>query len=254
MTTAVFDPSSIEDASYATIAVEGGATYDTLTDWKLIMTGMEVGDLVTRKYEVSVPGRDGTLDLSDALGGIYYDNRHIAMSFVCHNYTTEQFHALASTIRNAIKGKVCRITPSSDLGFFWRGRPDVEVVWPALEHTELTISLVAEPFKYNVVSSYDPWLWDSFSFVTGVVTDDTDITLDDETKTVVLPSDPARGKPTLWLNTGSARARLSTDQIWHVLKAGANVFPEIRMSADTAQTLLLNGTGSVGVEYRTGSL
>jgi len=183
-----------------------------------------------------------------------YDNRQITMRFVCQNYTTENFQLLAATIRNAIKGKTCRVSSSSDLGFFWRGRPDVEAAWPALEHTELTITMDAEPYKLNSVSSYDPWLWDSFSFVNGVVTDDSDISLDDETKTVVLPKDPARGKPTLWLNTGSAKARVSTDQTWHVLKSGANVFPEIRMSADTAQTLLLNGTGSVGVEYRVGSL
>lgn len=255
MSQATYDFSDYESASYALVTVESSmAEYNTLEDWNLALTKVTISDADARRYEVTVPGRDGILDLSDALGGVYYENRAIELRFVCLNYTTERFHLLASTIRNAIAGKTCRFTFSDDLAFFWRGRPQIDAEWPNVEHTELVISMSAEPYKYNVTSSYEPWIWDSFNFETGVITQTSDITLTGGTETVTLPIDPARSKPTLWLNTGSARARLSSDNTWHALSAGANVFPEIRMSADAESTLYLNGTGSVGIEYRVGSL
>ena len=255
MTRETYDFSDYPDASYVTITVEDtSAEYNTLEDWNLGLTLVTIGDPLARKFEVVVPGRDGTLDLSDALGGIYYENRQIEIRFTCLNYDTERFHLLSSTIRNAIDGKMCRFVFSDDLAFFWRGRPQVAAQWPNIEHTDIVITLNAEPYKYNVTSSYDPWEWDSFNFITGTVTQTSDVILNDSTETLTLPIDPARGKPTLWLNTGSARARLSGEQTWHTLKAGSNVFPEIRMSATAERTLVLNGTGSVGVEYRVGSL
>ena len=253
MTQATFDPSPY-DVDFATFAVEGGASYNTRDDWSLLRAHVEVGDPQLRKYEVEIPGRDGVLDLSEALGGIYYENRVISIRFICLNWVEERFHLLASVIRNAIEGRVCQISLSDDLGYYWRGRPQVEAEWRGNGASEVTITVIVEPFKYSSVSSYEPWLWDPFSFVNGVVTQQSDIALSGGTETVTLPRDPARGKPTLWLNSGSARAKLSTQSAWMTLKAGANLFPEIRMSDSVDVVLQLNGTGSVGIEYRVGSL
>lgn len=253
MTQATFDPSAY-DVAYAIFAVDGGESYNSKEDWSLLRAHFEVGDPQLRKYEVTIPGRDGVLDLSEALGGAYYGDREISIRFICINWIEERFHLLASTIRNEIEGRVCRISFSDDLGYFWRGRPQVEATWRGNGTSEITITVTVEPFKYALTSSYEPWVWDSFSFVTGVVTQQSDIALSGGTETVTLPRDPARGKPTLWLNSGSARAKLSTQSAWMTLKAGANLFPEIRMSDSADVVLQLNGTGSVGIEYRVGSL
>jgi len=221
--------------------------------WNLVLNGFEIADAVARKYEVTVPGRDGTLDLSNALGGVYYENRRIEMSFSCVNYIADMFHVLASDMRNALDGKIVRAEFSHDTTFFWRGRAQVDAKWCG-RWSKISVTVDAEPFKYNVTSSYDPWLWDTFNFYSGIITQASDIELTGETVSEVLPADPARGKPTLWLNTGNAQARLSTEKVWHTLKPGANMIPEIRLNPDGETTLLLNGTGSVGIEYRIGSL
>ena len=248
---------STTDVTTSTTTTVNGVETTTTTvvaeGWDLVLTGFTIEDAQARKYQVQVPGRDGVLDLSDALGGVYYENREIEMRFSCVNYVAERFHLLASTMRNAIDGRTVRVIFSDDQAYFWRGRPQVTAEWRGRFST-IVVSMSAEPFKYSTTSSYEPWLWDSFNFVTGVITQQSDIALTGSTVTLTLPIDHARGKPTLWLNTGSAQAKLSTDKNWHTLKGGANVFPEIRQSADSAVTLMLNGTGSVGVEYRVGSL
>lgn len=253
MTKANYRP--LDNAPHVLFEVEAtGAAYNSAEDWELVLNAAEIGDAKARKFEVIVPGRDGKLDLSDALGGVYYENREVKMRFTCVNYETERFHLLASTVRNAIGGKTVRVVFDSDRAYFWRGRASVDVEWGGLNYSTLTVSVDAEPYKYSAISSYEPWMWDPFNFVTGVITQASDVELAGAPVSVTLPTDQARGKPTLWLNTGSARARLAGEQTWHALKAGANVFPEIRMNPDAEVTLVLDGTGSVGVEYRVGSL
>lgn len=253
MTKETYTP--LDSAPYVLFEADSGiAIYNSAEDWDLVLRSFEIEDANARRFAVAIPGRDGVLDLSDALGGVYYENRKIVMNFVCVNFVSERFHLLASTMRNALDGKVMRLTFSGDLAYFYRGRVQVDAEWGGLNYSVITVTMDAEPHKYNVISSYDPWKWSPFNFVTGVITQASDVVLNGGTETVTLPPDPARGKPTLWLNTGNARARLSTEQTWHTLKAGANLFPEIRMSATEQTRLLLNGTGSVGIEYRVGSL
>ena len=243
------------NAPFVLFEEDGGtATYNSAEDWDLVLRSFDIEDANARRFAVTVPGRDGTLDLSDALGGVYYENRKIVLEFACVNYIPERFHLLAATMRNALDGHMVRLVFSDDQAFFWRGGAQVDAEWGGLNYSAITVTIDAEPHKYNAISSYEPWLWDTFNFVTGTVTQTADVVLNDSTETVTLPIDPARGKPTLWLNTGSARVRVSGEQTWHVLKAGANLFPEIRMSASSETLVVLNGTGSVGVEYRVGSL
>lgn len=253
MMQATFNPSTY-DVDYVTFTIEGGATYSSKDDWNLLRAHIELGDPQIRKFEVTVPGRDGTLDLTESLGGAYFSNRDVSIRFICLNWMEERFHLLASTIRNAVEGKTCRISFSDDSSYFWRGRPQVEAVWQGNGASEVTITASVEPYKYSISSSYDPWLWDTFSFVNGIIVQEADIVLNNQTVERVLPADRARGKPTIWLNRGSVKVKLSTMSTWLTLKSGANVFPEIRMDAQNAQTLQLKGTGTVGLDYRLGSL
>lgn len=253
MTQATFDPSGY-DIEYVTFATESGESYNSKTDWKLLRAKFEISDPQLRKYEVMVPGRDGMLDLSDALGGAYFGNRSVKVSFLCLNWLEERFHLLASTMRNAIDGKTCRIVLSSDSSYFWRGRPQVVAEWDGSGASSLTVEAEVEPFKYSISSSYDPWVWDTFSFVNGVIVQEADVTLNNQTKTVTLPADRAGGKPVLWLSNGSVQAKLSTQQEWKSLESGRNTFPEITMDKEESVVLQLKGTGTVGIDYRLGSL
>ena len=248
------------NSPYATITIEStGTEYDT-RDLGLLLSGVDISDPEARRHQISVPGRDGALDFTEALGGIYFENREIVLTLVGNAISSERFRLACSTLRNALDGRMCRLVLSDDLGYYWRGRPQVDVDPIGRHHLKATMTFDAYPYKLNTVSSYEAWKWDSFSFVDGVITQAADITLvNGETKTVTLPRDPARQKVTLWLNTGqsgSVRARTSREAAgaYHLLRAGANRFPEIRMAADAETTLYLTGTGSVGVEYRIGSL
>lgn len=234
-----------------------GEEYDT-REWGYFQAPiMEIPDAQARRYQVTVPGRDGALDLTDALGGTSYENRELSFRFVFENGNEERYHHEASRIRNLMDGRRFRATLSHDNQWYWTGRCHVEARRMGRVLTSLTVTMDAEPFKRSTTSSYEPWLWDPFSFVDGIIIHQEDVVLDNSTETVELPVDPAASKVTLWLNAGNSgavQAKMSTERTWHALKRGANTIPEIRMDRAASTYLQLRGTGTVGIEYRLGSL
>lgn len=253
----LLDPHTVGTATWVRFVDEATGESIDSRDLDVVVSAYSVSDTPARRYTVEVPGRDGALDLTEALGGVYFGNREVTIELNAAGITREQGRYIASHLRNTLDGKLVRCIASDDPAYFWLGRcqvdADKERMFPVLN---VTITIDAEPYKHGITSSYEPWLWDLFSFVDGVITQQSDVILDNETKSVTLPKDPARGKPILWLNSssGTVSARLSTDQTWHLLRSGKNTLPDIRMRAESEVVLQLRGTGSVGVEYRIGSL
>ena len=246
-------------SEYVTITVSATNAIHDLRDLGFLLADYKIPDPNARRHEVKVPGRDGTLDLTEALGGVYFENRNISLMLNGNAVSSEVFQRNCSTLRNALDGKVCKLTFSDDPQFYWLGRASVDAERLGRHHMSITVHVDAYPYKLMIDGSYDPWRWDPFSFVDGMVTHPEDVILSNQTKTVTLPADPARQKVTLWLNSGSSgsvrvRTNRESTGAYHLLRLGRNRFPEVRMAADAETTLYLTGTGSVGVDYRRGSL
>ena len=247
------------NSEFVTIIDNATGTTINLRGMDFLLASYNIPDPNAKKHEVQVPGRDGTLDLTEALGGVYFENRTIDIELNGNAVTSEQFQHRCSQLRNMLDGKVCKVIFSDDLAWYWLGRVSVDAERLGRHHMTIELHVDAYPYKLSLSGSYEPWLWDPFSFVDGEVTHPEDVVINNQTKTVTLPADPARQKVTLWLNTGSSgsvRVRTNREDpgAYHLLRLGRNRFPEVRMAADTETTLYLTGTGSVGVDYRHGSL
>lgn len=247
------------NSEHVTITVNATNTVYDLRDLGFLLSGYKIPDPQVRRHEVRVPGRDGTLDLTEALGGVYFENRTIELTLNGNAVTSERFQHNCSQLRNIFDGKVCKLTFSDDISYYWLGRVSVDAERMGRHHMTITLHVDAYPYKLAIDGSYEPWHWDPFSFVDGVITHPEDVILSNQTKTVTLPPDPARQKVTLWLNSGSSGSvRVRTDRedpgAYHLLRLGRNRFPEVRMESNAETVLYLTGTGSVGIDYRRGSL
>ena len=247
------------NSEHVTITINATGEVIDLRELSFLLADYKIPDPNAKKHEVQVPGRDGTLDLTEALGGVYFENRTIELVLNGNAITTEHFQRNCSVLRNKLDGKVCKVTFSDDLGYYWLGRMSVDAERLGRHHMSVTLHVDAYPYKLMIDGSYDPWRWDPFSFVDGVVTHPEDVVVSNQTKTVTLPTDPARQKVTLWLNTGSSgsvrvRTNREPTSTYHLLRLGRNRFPEVRMAADAETVLYITGTGSLGVDYRRGSL
>lgn len=127
--------------------------YDTAA-WGLTLTGWELSAPQYKASFVSVPGRDGDLDLSTALtdGEPRYSNRDLTAAFECSNGTHATRAALFGQIVNAIDGRRMQIILPDDDAHAVDGRLQVAVEYNDLAHGALTITANCGPWREAIQS------------------------------------------------------------------------------------------------------
>lgn len=150
--------------------VEGG--FHTARDWGLYWTDFDLtAPEVETKY-VTVPGRHGVLDLSEALtGSVVYHNRTLSASFAVP-CTMPNWHQRYSDIVSAIHGKNVSIVLDTDPDYYYHGRCTVSSIRETAVHSTFSITVDVAPYKYTCrMHTLSDWLWDPFDFVSGILPD-----------------------------------------------------------------------------------
>lgn len=151
--------------------IEAGKTVDDMFDIK------DIG-LRARAYKISspelqtnyieIPGRNGALDLTDALGTAAYKNRTVGFSAIWKG-NAKLWHIKNSQILNRFNGKNLRVVFGNDPEYYWTGRCAITHEIIGEGEYGVIFTLVADPFKYPLRGMNEPWLWDPFNFITGVI-------------------------------------------------------------------------------------
>ena len=75
-----------------------------------------------------------------------------------------------SNFLNDLHGKSVKVIFDNDPSYYYQGRATVESDYEkGNEIARFTLTINAEPYKYSNQSTTEPWLWDPFSFVDGVM-------------------------------------------------------------------------------------
>ena len=118
-----------------------------------------------------VPGADGSLDLSTAIAGrIIYERRVITLNFGC-GYPMDKWPEVFSEVLRNFHGREGKLIFDDDPMYYYAGRMTVSEYSRARTLGTFTISVNADPYKYELTASDEDWLWDSFSFEKGVIRD-----------------------------------------------------------------------------------
>lgn len=240
----------------ATITVEStNASYNTYDDWGLYITNTDcIGAPKQYTRYIEIPGRNGLLDLSEVISGRQvYTSREIKIILSGPRDKTS-WSAAMSIARNDINGKICRITFDDDMGYYWRGRVDIKDFSSILDLGTLTISVpTADPYKYSLQSSGEPWLWDPFNFETGIITYMGAITVNG-TETVSIPHGHMPTTPEFVVSNKVGVLTVSVGGTAYTLNTGSNKIPSISVGGDTDVALTFSGNAKVEIIYRSGSL
>lgn len=223
----------------------------TFKDWGLSLMSIDISEPETITHIVEIPGRRTALDLTEAVyGEPTYKNRTITMNFIHDRNKYPGWHGLDSLIRNYCHGKRMKIILDTDPGWYWIGRISVaskkEMVWL----TEYVITASVEPYKYAVLSTLDDWLWDTFSFRTGVIRHYKDLIIP-ESKVITVIGSPVPVTPRVKASKQmslvvSGKTFALVANTWVTL-TGIKVGREPTLFAFT-------DTGSVSIEIREESL
>lgn len=223
----------------------------TYTDYGLYVTNTNPVEPPEVKAEyIEVPGRNGQIDLTEALTGYtVYNNRQIVLELGGRK-RSQDWPGFMSNFLNDLHGKKVKVVFDNDPSYYYQGRATVESDYEkGNEIARFTLTINAEPYKYSNQSATEPWLWDPFSFVDGVIRYYNQIQVDGTAQIRVLGSE----MPVIPIFTASAAMQVQFNGQTYDLAAGNNKIYDIVLM-DQAYTLTFTGTGTVSINYKVGRL
>lgn len=234
---------------YGSVTIGNKNTFD---DFRLIPTQrLTVALPEVKTNYVDASGVDGPLDLTTALTGtVLYGSREGSWEFMAANrYGNPQL--LIHEINNYLHGKKYNAVLERDPGYYYTGRFSAELGRLDRGFLRVIIKYVLEPFKRDITSSLEDWLWDPFNFETGIIREYKNMAVPANDSLVV--TIPGSSRPTIPVFTCSADMTVTFNGSTYTLSAGTNRVLDIVIGEDEAE-LTFAGEGTVSVDYRGGWL
>lgn len=218
----------------------------TWRDWGLRMVACQIPMPEAQTMTVDVPGMDGVIDLTEALtGAVCYQNRELTFQFDHTEGNMARWHAMRGQIAAYCHGKRMKMILDNDRGYYYYGRVHVELTKGNAINSLVALTINAEPYRYEVATSSEPWLWDAFSFAAGIIRKYGKIAvLGSKSITVI-----GTGKVLVPVITCSAPMTVVVGGVSHALKAGENQIADIKILPGE-QILTFTGNGTVSISFR----
>lgn len=86
----------------------------------LILSGVDIPPASPKTNFVDIPGGDGSVDLTEALGAVRYKDRECSFTFTV--FPSDDFEEKKREVANELNGKRFKITVDKDPDFYWDGR------------------------------------------------------------------------------------------------------------------------------------
>lgn len=220
----------------------------TFDDYGLRLAHVSIGFPEAKTNLIDIPGADGSLDLSEALGDVVYKNRKIELEFDALG-AYEAWHLLCTNLANYLHGKKMKVILDTDPYYYYVGR--LELSTKKSDDTLHTITLegTMDPYKYELQSSLEKWLWDPFCFRVGIIRQYKDLKVNGNL-TLTIPGLKKRIIPTI---TSSTDMSVQFEGKTYPLKSGINKVYKLVLK-EGENRLTFTGTGTVSVDYRGGLL
>lgn len=227
---------------------------DSWVDWHLIPSSRPVFNPPTPKTKfIDIPGGDGQLDLTTSLtGDTVYQNRTGSFEFIVDNGHQEWF-TLYSDIMDYLHGKLQRATLEDEPTFYYEGRFSVNK-WKSDPHnSRITIDYNVSPYKYEMHSSLEDWVWDTFNFETGIVREYKDLRVDGRLDFIIVGR-RMRVTPSFIVKSDDGTGmKVKFNGVTYDLHDGSSRVINIQ-TVEGENKLTFTGNGTVSIEYRGGRL
>lgn len=229
-----------------------GVTFDninTLSMWDFFLVTKTITPPQPKLYKIDVPGGNGSLDLTESLfGSIAYDDRSITMKFRCIG-DWRMWDIKRTDILAALHGRRMKIIFEDEPTYFYEGRVIVTSFRYNKDVAEMEVQADCDPFKYELSSEGSDWLWDTFDFELGVITDDY-TTVSGTTKVTIT----VKKKPICPRFKADSVITLKYGGLEKTIPANKEItFYDIYMT-EGSHTLTFEGNGKVKIMYNNGVL
>lgn len=208
-----------------------------LTDLGMYLTKAAIGLPEMQTRYISVPGRDGSIDLSTALDGeIHYQDRDISLTFeTTGGLSKKGWAGQIGELSNLIHGTETDIVFDGDMDYYYKGRGEITGFSIDGGVRNITMQFLCGPYKLRRADTV----------VTAAMTaSDTDIVLTNERRPVT---------PSI---TVDAEAVLTWGGESYAVSPGTHILTALRLAAGshTLKVRAVSGAGTITITYREGSL
>lgn len=222
---------------------------NSYNDLGLILKSKVIGVASPKTEYVSIMGRNGDIDLTNALSDlIYYNDRTLQFEFM--SLDPMDWSGVASEVVRKIHGKKMQIILDEDPQYFYIGRVKVDNVTTNKKALLFKVTCICEPYKYNIDNGGGNWLWDTFSFEYGVIRDYSKIDING-TESVIVEVEDMPYIPTIV--SDSDNLTVEYEGVVYQLVQGNNKFDDMIMTK-FSKVLVFKGKGSVSIIYQGGVL
>lgn len=221
----------------------------SFNDFGLILSSKVISPPEPQLKKVSVPLRDGSIDLTESLtDDIKFNDRTITLTFSVVDPMSE-WTAKISKIENYLHGKRLKVIFDDDPAFYYVGRVSVNQ-WSSQKNIgTIVIECTVEPFKYDLYSSAVDWEWDVFDFDEGIINELGQLIVNGS-RTIKLICRRKRMFPSF---IASAAMTVTFGGETYNLKAGEQKIYDI-FFVEGENELTFTGDGTVSIDYIGGSL
>ena len=122
----------------------------TYLDFGMMLAPVEIPLPSPKESYVDIEGGDGSLDLTEAYGEIFYDDRKFSITLSCdpreYEFKTKRF-------LDFIHGRSCKMTIYNDPQYYYQGRLTVNKYSSKSGLGKLTLSVRTKPYKFKQLVS-----------------------------------------------------------------------------------------------------
>ena len=230
-----------------------GVTFDdrihTERDWGLKLLSIYIPMPDPKTQILDIPGGDGSIDLTEINGRPAYNDRDgVELVFDLMDGSYESWFLKYSQFAAEVHGRKVKMVLDDDPDHYYMVRLKLDGKKSNPVYGQITFSGTAEPFKYDLTATNEPWLWDTFNFETGVIREIEEVEITAENNKVTIIG-AGIDTPPVFAVSQADNLKLTYGGRTYTLKVGRNRFPAVQVGKEDV-TLTFSGTGKFEVEYR----
>ena len=203
-----------------------GAVFDGKfsKDYGAIMNYARVTPPAVKENYVDIPGGDSSIDLTETVGGIVYNDGMIDFKFTLMDFSKKE------DMKNYLHGKRMQIILEREPEFYYDGRISCSADEWVKGHYELTFTAKVKPYKYEKRKTIHT------AVVSGTA------------KEIILINSRMPVMPRI---TVEGSIFLIHENVRYSMQTGIYEIPEITLY-EGINRMTISGQGSIKVEYRKG--
>ena len=243
------------------------AEYHSFRDWQLYPANRPViSPPKPKTMYIDVPGSDIQLDFTEALtGDVHFYNREGVFRYV---YTGDRaaWESIYHDIQTTLHGKRMGVILDEEPSGYYYGRLTVgepEYVTEKLNGTRMYINITGnfQPYRIDLLSTVDDWIWDDFDFNTGFIRDYSEIEVSGSAQSPFSLTIYGSAMPVspVFIRTSGGVVNVYYDEsdntkILSLSSTDTEYSAPDLIVRNGPKTLTMTGTGTIQIKFQTGVL